>query len=465
MHTDHARQPAVAGMFYPADPKTLRTMVEGFLEQAPPVEQMDPVALVAPHAGFVYSGYTAACAYKSLSRASPKAPRRVFLLGPSHRVWLEGASVGSYDAYVTPLGRVPVDLEAVACLASRPDMTREDAPHAMEHSLETQLPFLQVTLVNFRIVPIVYGEMSGGHLADLLELCWRPGDLIIASTDLSHFHTYEQARQLDAQSNKAVLSRDPKAMEGCEACGNIGVRALLETARRRKWRPILADLRNSGDTAGDKKRVVGYASYLFYPEFGEGAMKKGVEMPYTDALPGLARDHLNRVLSGRPGVSSDQLIARWGGLQPLGACFVTLKSRGNLRGCIGTLSAHRSLAADLLANAVAAATQDPRFPPMTHAELAEVEIEISLLSQPEPFAYQDGDDLLRRLRPGVDGVILSHNGRRSTFLPQVWEQLPNPADFLTHLCQKAGLSGACWRQGAEIMVYTVKKIAESKGAA
>ncbi|MBF0341402.1 MAG: AmmeMemoRadiSam system protein B [Magnetococcales bacterium] len=469
---ERVRAPAVAGMFYPGEARALRNLVEGLLEQVPAVP-VEPVAVVAPHAGFVYSGLTAAHAYKGLAKASSLHPRRVFLIGPSHRVWLEGVSVGNYDAYATPLGRVPVDREGVECLASRPDVSREEEPHRLEHSLETQLPFLQVTLVNFRIVPLVYGEMSGGHLADLLAGCWKPEDLIVISTDLSHYHPYDEARRLDALSNAAVLARDPKAMAGCEACGNIGVRAVLETARRRRWRPLLADLRNSGDTAGDKNRVVGYASYLFYPEQAElsvaAPLPVAVPAPAPDpapapgtGLPELVREHLAATLSGTPGLSPAALTGRREELARPGACFVTLTRQGRLRGCIGSLVAHRPLAEDLLENGLSAATRDPRFPPVQADELAGLEIEVSLLSPPQPFPHQDGDELIRRLIPGVHGVILGKNGRRATFLPQVWEQLPDPVEFLTQLCRKAGLDGDCWRQGAQIQVYTVEKQLERK---
>ncbi|MBF0271470.1 MAG: AmmeMemoRadiSam system protein B [Magnetococcales bacterium] len=463
MNVERVRGPAVAGMFYPGDAPGLRSLVEGLLDQVPPVVQ-EPVAVVAPHAGFIYSGLTAAHAYKGLSRASATAPRRVFLIGPSHRVWLEGASVGNYDAYVTPLGRIPVDREGVECLASRPDVTRDEAPHRLEHSLETQLPFLQVTLIHFRIIPIVYGEMSGGHLADLLEQCWKPGDLIVISTDLSHYHPYDEARRLDARSNEAILARDTKEITSCEACGNVGVQAMLETARRRRWKPVLMDLRNSGDTAGDKQRVVGYASYLFYPETGDRAVvtPKVGESRSGVGLPELVRAHLASILAGGRGLSTSAVSAQWAELAKPGACFITLTDQGALRGCIGSLVAHRPLAEDLLENGVSAATRDPRFAPVSVEELERLSIEVSLLSPPEPFPHRDGEDLIRRLKPGVHGVILSKQGRRATFLPQVWEQLPNPEAFLSHLCRKAGLDGECWRAGAEIQVYTVEKRLENK---
>ncbi|MEO5332487.1 MAG: AmmeMemoRadiSam system protein B [Magnetococcus sp. YQC-5] len=465
MKTDRIRPPAVAGMFYPGDAKELRAMVQKLLNQAPPVTAPDPVAMVVPHAGFVYSGLTAACAYKALAPAPKQAPRRVFLLGPSHRVWLDGASVGNYEAFETPLGQIEVDQEVLECLAARPDISRDAVPHRQEHSLETQLPFLQMTLVNFKIIPIVYGEISGGHLADLVSFCWQPGDLIVASTDLSHHHSYDEARRLDGVSNQAVLTRDAKAMDSCEACGSMAVQAVLATARRHNWRPTLMDIRNSGDVTGDRQRVVGYASYLFHPEEEKQAdpmVRQPMDSDHSAMWPSLARDQLTRTLNGQSGLAISALKARWPELAQPGACFVTLKDRGGLRGCIGTLEAHRPLGEDLLENTVAAALRDPRFPPLTAAELPDIEIEVSILTPPEPFLHQDGEDLVQRLRPGVHGVILRKHGRRATFLPQVWEQLPDPRDFLEHLCHKAGLDGSCWRQGAEILVYTVKKSLESK---
>ncbi|MBF0125759.1 MAG: AmmeMemoRadiSam system protein B [Magnetococcales bacterium] len=463
MKTERVRAPAVAGMFYPGEAGELRNLVRTLLAQAPEVKA-DPVAMVVPHAGFIYSGRTAACAYKSLPAAPAHAPRRVFLLGPSHRVPLRGVSVGDYTAYGTPLGPVEVDQEAVARLAARPHVSTDDAAHRLEHSLETQLPFLQETLVHFRIVPIVYGDTSGQALAELLASCRRPDDLIVVSTDLSHFHPYEEARLRDARSNEAVLSLDPRAMDTCEACGNPGVQALLTTALRHNWQPTLADLRNSGDTAGDRKRVVGYASYLFHPAAGQPEHHAPGSSRFAVALPGVVREHLLRSLGGEKGLSATLLTNRWPELARPGACFITIKKQGTLRGCIGTLAAHRPLAEDLLDNTLSAALRDPRFPPVTREELPGIEIEVSLLSPPEPFPHRDGADLAARLRPGVHGVILGKNGRRGTFLPQVWEQLPDPEAFLSQLCQKAGLEGSCWRQGAEIQVYTVEKIPEIKRA-
>ncbi|MBF0370600.1 MAG: AmmeMemoRadiSam system protein A [Magnetococcales bacterium] len=179
-------------------------------------------------------------------------------------------------------------------------------------------------------------------------------------------------------------------------------------------------------------------------------------------LPTILRGHLEKVLRGEEGISPDQLLAQDESLGVQGASFITLTQAGQLRGCIGTVQAHRSLARDLLDNAVAAATRDPRFSALRAEQLADVRIEVSLLTPPEPFPYRDGLDLLKRLQPGVHGVILRKGQRRATFLPQVWQQLPDAKTFLTHLCLKAGLMEGCWQEGVDILVYTVEKFLEEK---
>jgi hypothetical protein len=257
------RPSAVAGAFYPDHPETLRRMIGDYLQQASPAEP-SPCAMVAPHAGYIYSGYTAACAYRTLVPAPESNPRRVILVGPSHRVFLEGVSVGNYGAFQTPLGTVPLDGAAVATLVAEPDVSNDPVPHQWEHALEVHLPFLQETLGHFRLVPMVFGRIDGARLAALILKIWQPDDLIVVSSDLSHFHPYATARKLDGQCHQAMLKQDLHAIQDCDACGNTGMTALLHLAHRHHWRTSLADYRNSGDTAGDKHRVVGYASYLFH---------------------------------------------------------------------------------------------------------------------------------------------------------------------------------------------------------
>lgn len=465
---NNVREPAVAGTFYPKDPQTLRAMIQKFLAEVNTPTGEEPLAMVAPHAGYIYSGLTAAHGYHRLKPAPAHHPKRVFLFAPSHRVYQEGVSVGNYSAFATPLGEVPVDMDMVARLAKLPDVTTNPASHQTEHSLEVHLPFLQETLVNFHLVPMVYGDISGGHLADILAKFWQPGDLLIASSDLSHYFPYDQAKRLDAKCHEAMVSGDPKTMDHCDACGNKGMSALVEFGRRQRWQAHLVDYRNSGDTAGDKNRVVGYASYVFYPK--EPLKNTTPPQSTTDPaagfrqedLPALARNHLEAFLEGRP-VTPDK--REWSRKNPqlanLGACFVTLTKKGRLRGCIGTLEAHRNLLDDLLENTVAAATRDPRFRPLVRKELDEVSLEVSILTPAVKLNYENTDDLLTKLKPGIHGVILSQGGKHATFLPQVWEQLPDKPTFLTHLCQKAGMDGNCWKHKPDIQLYTVTKLKES----
>jgi AmmeMemoRadiSam system protein B len=268
------RQPAVAGSFYPAQADGLRTMVQQFLQQAHGSASR-PCAVVAPHAGYVYSGHTAGYAYRPWLDApreaggDASAPLRILLIGPSHRVAFEGVSVGPYDAFMTPLGRIDVDVETTRRMVQQePDVISHPAPHQAEHALEVQLPFLQEVFGpaggSVRIVPMVVGRMAPQRLAELLEKYRQPGDLLVCSSDLSHYYAYDEARQRDAACHRAVAERDPQGMAVCEACGNTGMSALLHLARHHDWQTTLADYRTSGDTAGDRNRVVGYATYLFH---------------------------------------------------------------------------------------------------------------------------------------------------------------------------------------------------------
>ncbi|MEG3641038.1 AmmeMemoRadiSam system protein B [Magnetococcus sp. PR-3] len=451
------RPPAVAGMFYPGEENELRQLVQNLLKQAPQLHSHEPRAFVAPHAGYRYSGLTAAYAYKTLQAAKKEKPRRVFLIGPSHRVYLEGASLGRYDAYKTPLGLIELDLALIERMVkNEPDLSADPAAHAQEHSLEVHLPFLQEQLKHFTLVPMVFGKMEPSRVAEILAKYSEEEDLIVGSSDLSHFYDYDKAVALDTTCNKALLDMDLETMASCEACGNIAIRALMQTAQKKGWQPELADYRNSGDTAGDKSRVVGYASYLFMEE-----TPVAEKAPDLSALPGLVRTHLQGVLEGKAGMDVQALAKRDPMFEQPGATFITLTKNGQLRGCIGSLQAHRTLADDLLANGVSAALKDPRFPAVTREELDDLRVEVSLLTEPVKLVYSDTQDLLHKLKPGVHGVILSMGMRRGTFLPQVWEQLPTTEQFLNHLCKKAGLDGQCWKNNPEISVYTVEKVKEA----
>lgn len=259
-----ARNPAVAGLFYPDDPAALSAQVISLLSAAPEPGDRTVRALIVPHAGYVYSGATAAAAYRCLEQAAGTV-RRVVLLGPAHRVYLQGMAVPSVAAFRTPLGEIPVDREAVQRLLGLPDVVEADAPHALEHSLEVQLPFLQTVLGAFSLVPVVVGECPPERVAAVIEALWeesgRAADtLFVVSSDLSHFLPYERARTMDAATSRRIRSCEA-VLTPEDACGARAVNGLLVFAARHGLQVRQLDLRNSGDTAGDRSSVVGYGSY------------------------------------------------------------------------------------------------------------------------------------------------------------------------------------------------------------
>ncbi len=259
------RPPAVAGSFYSGDPQELLASVTGYLADAARVADAapPPKAVIVPHAGYVYSGPVAAAVYAGL-RPLRNAIERVVLLGPSHRLALEGLATTSAEVFRTPLGDVPVDREALERALALPQVTVLDAAHAHEHSLEVQLPFLQHVLGEFRLAPFSVGDASPDEVAEVLELLWGgPETLIVISSDLSHYRDYETARRLDAVTTRAIEELRPEGLDEESACGRVPVRGLLVVAKRRGLAAETLDVRNSGDTAGPRDQVVGYGAYAF----------------------------------------------------------------------------------------------------------------------------------------------------------------------------------------------------------
>lgn len=257
------RPAAVAGFFYPDDPRVLQTQLAEMISAAVPLEVVtEPKALIVPHAGYVYSGPVAAAAYRSLLPLRERI-RRVVLIGPAHRMAVQGLALPAAQAFSTPLGVVPVDRDAWHALRQRADVQLDDRPHEFEHCLEVQLPFLQSVLDSFTIVPLLAGQASAAQVAAVVEALWGgPETLIVISSDLSHYHTYEQARTGDRSAVDQILRLHP-VLDHEQACGATPINGLLQVAARHGLEPHLLDLRNSGDTAGDRSRVVGYASIAF----------------------------------------------------------------------------------------------------------------------------------------------------------------------------------------------------------
>ncbi len=461
-----------AGKFYPADSAELRKTIAGLIAEARrdavPLPADRPLrAIVMPHAGYIYSGLAAAHAMLALEGRHFK---RVVLLGPDHRVGLRGCAVTDARAWQTPLGRVPVD-DAARGLDRR---YRAFAPNAtsdaLEHCLEVELPFLQVQLGKFTIVPIVMGQADVQEVARIVDTLLDGDTLLVVSSDLSHYLPYHEAVARDRRTVSAVVSLDDGALAGCRncACGRDPLRVLISLARRHDWQTKLLYINNSGDTAGDRDRVVGYAAIAF---LGENAMTTETDdtavlnQEQGMALVKLVRHTIAEKLGLKKAPLSEEVraVLAQDALQARRGTFVTLKIGGQLRGCIGNIAAAGTIVDGVRQNAVNAAFRDPRFAPLTAAEFDDVDIEVSILTEPKPLAFSDARDLLSRLRPKKDGVIIRRGSAGATFLPQVWEQLPKPEEFLSHLCLKAGMPADAWkRPGLEVLTYQVQYFEEGK---
>jgi hypothetical protein len=257
------REPAVAGMFYPDDPATLRRMIDDFLSEATTNNAPPPKAIIAPHAGYIYSGPVAASAYARLRTIRHKITR-VVLLGPSHRVAFAGLAASSATFFRTPLGDIPLDTSVIDTLDDLPQLHLLDQAHLQEHSLEVHLPFLQMSLDHFQLIPLVVGDATAEEVAEVLERLWGGEEtLIVISSDLSHYHDYATAQHLDSKTATAIEEFKAEGISSDGACGRNPVKGLLLLARRKGMRVETLDLRNSGDTAGPRDQVVGYGAWAF----------------------------------------------------------------------------------------------------------------------------------------------------------------------------------------------------------
>ena len=441
------RPAAVAGLFYPSQPEALRDMVAKQLKEAGGAHVAGRIrGLVSPHAGYVYSGIVAAAGYRQVDPSF----KTVILLGPSHRFPLKGASIPDLKAYRTPLGDVPV---AKLAFTLQDEPLVESVPHAhsREHSLEVQLPFLQLILEDFHIVPILNNNADPEALAAILAPHVGEDTLVVASSDLSHYHSYEKAVSLDRLFTAAVPALKFSDLSQCEACGKQAVLTLMHIAKIKGWDGLFIDYKNSGDTAGSKDQVVGYASIAFVDR-KEASKRMNETLPTKDrkALLQLARSAIEAKLVKGARVERPAPLSP--ALKEVCGCFVTLHKHGQLRGCIGSIEPVSPLVECVESNAKNAAFRDPRFSPLSREELADIEIEVSVLSVPQRLDFTDGEDLKRQLQPLVHGVILSRGFNRSTFLPQVWKQLPDKEQFLGHLCQKGGMPQKAWQDPADTKV-------------
>jgi AmmeMemoRadiSam system protein B/AmmeMemoRadiSam system protein A len=459
MINNHQRSAAVAGSFYPGRKSELVMAVDKMLARAVEKDAKSgraspvtvPKALIVPHAGYQYCGEIAASAYATILAARNRISR-VVLLGPAHRVLVQGVAMSSADYFLTPLGQIPLDTALIRqCVSRFPFVSINDESHREEHSLETQLPFIQRGLEQFSLVPFVVGNATPEQVAQCLAFLWGNEEtLILVSSDLSHFLPYDEARQIDLFTSRAIVNLNPDPIGSHHACGQTGIRALLQIAQKKKLEGRQLDLGNSGDTAGPRDQVVGYGGFGFYPDCNRFNDQQRSELT---RIAWSAIDHgLNY---GR------QLILSLDGYGSLfiepAASFITFTTaEGKLRGCMGNLSGSEPLLHSISNNAFNAGFTDPRFDPLTIEERVQTHLEISVLSQWTRLEGDSEEEILAGVRPFIDGLILIENHRRGTFLPSVWKSISDPEEFLRQLKGKAGLDGDYWSDAIEVYRYTTE---------
>jgi len=464
----NVRKPVIAGTWYPGDPGDLTRDIKEYLKKVPgDGVRGRVVGLISPHAGYVYSGQIAAHGYKVIQGQHFDS---VIVIGPSHRSLFRGASVYPNGGYETPLGVVPVDGDlAGRIIGHGGGIAYQPQAHIQEHSIEIQLPFLQVVLGKFSFVPIVMGDQDRRACEELAEAIFKAvkGNkvLIVGSSDLSHFHSYDKAVKLDRRVVDLVQKMDTDGLlenlesGSCEACGGGPMVVTMMVARKLGSAGVkILKYANSGDVTGDRGRVVGYLSAAVYvdnPSSGSrisgnpAAAGAGLSEEEKKALLEYARSTIACRLQGKPlpSLSSDS-----GAAQEKRGAFVSLKKQGRLRGCIGYIEARKPLAQAVSDMALAAAFNDPRFPPLKREELADLDIEISVLTPLKKI--NDINDI----KVGQHGLYVVRGFQSGLLLPQVateyrWDRLT----FLKETCYKAGLPADAWKdEKTEIYTFSAE---------
>ncbi len=457
--SQRVREPVFAGSWYPSDSLSLYDMVGSYLGASKKRDlEGDLVALWVPHAGYSFSGAIAGEAFKQIEGRTFET---VIVMGPSHQYYFEGISVDDRGFYKTPLGLVPIDtVLADQFKSASSNLYYRPQAHSAEHSIEVELPFLQRALGSFKLVPVVFGNVSLQDVKDcsdaLTEMLGTRSRLLVISADLSHYHTYERARELDLAAIDAIKRLDAQDLaeklneKKAEIDAPGAAMAAIMTLQALGAKSFeLLEYANSGDVMGDKSRVVGYAALAgTVPSWSGSQLTRAGERE----LLRIARASIEAVVLGReiPEFVTEDAVLK-------GNCgaFVTITKEGMLRGCIGYVLPVMSLSQAVSQAAVSAATKDARFPPLSPSELDKVHLEISVLTPPRPVKD------VSEIQVGKDGLIVRMGNRSGLLLPQVassrgWDR----TTFLQETCKKAGLPADAWKSGAQVYAFNARVFGE-----
>ncbi|MBD3344543.1 MAG: AmmeMemoRadiSam system protein B [Chitinivibrionales bacterium] len=453
---ESVRKAVFAGSWYEGDPQALRHSIENYITSQAGVRS-SPRLLISPHAGHPFSGPVAGKGYGTMNRDI----KTVILLGPSHRVMVQGVSIPDVDYYETPLGKIPLDKNIISELRKHPMVGSNTRAHSQEHCLEIQLPFLQTAIDSFTLVPMLMSNVDPEAIAGYIRPYVDETTLVVASSDFAHVNSADQCKKLDKRSIETIMDQDPNGF--IEACGETPIRVLLYLSKHLGLKPIVLDARNSQEivNAPESGYTVGYASIVFVKKDENGGTSEDKEKRENESivkeldggdkafLLNLARRAFEAAVKGAPPPEPSDIpdVAK----QDVG-CFVTLHKHGELRGCIGYIEGIKPLYEAIIDNAKNAALRDHRFRPVRPEELDEIKVEVSVLTRPDPVSYNDPSELLNKIVAGKDGIILNKGGHQSTYLPQVWEQIPDKKTFLEYLSRKAGMPSDGWKT-AEVKRY------------
>jgi len=427
------KPPSVAGKFYTNDKEELQEQLNQFVQRNRKDYEYSARAIIVPHAGHYYSGQIASEGFQYLD----KNVKNVFIFAPAHYVPVENIALSSYDKWSTPLGEIDVNQQINDELNEKFYCNFYDEAFSSEHAVEVQVPFLQISHKNIKIVPILIGGAEYEKITEIIDYYWEnPENAFVISSDLSHFHHSDVARKMDDLTALMIETNDITEFSPKQACNAQGVCSLINFAKNKNYSLIRVDMKNSGDITNDTSSVVGYGSWILY----EGEKTKFIKSFFSDLCVDICKKTILNGLREKELQKPNDFPKIPAVLEENGACFVTLEINEKLRGCIGSIVAHQPLIEDLIKNAHNSAFSDPRFNPLGMDEFENISIAISLLSAPLKMQFSDESDLLSQLKPFIDGLIIKDGGYQAVYLPSVWEQLPGKAMFLNSLKMKAGLN-------------------------
>lgn len=449
-----------AGSFYPENPEELNNLLNSYKKNIK-IEYKSK-AIIAPHAGIYYSGHAAMAAFQHF-----EANENIFIIAPSHHHEFNNIALPEYTYFDTPLGSLEVNNRLINDIAQKFPCIISNDIFDSEHAIEVQLPFIQNLFLpktqsaidfvkgiknigrKFRIIPILIGNCDYRLISDLISAYWENSSFIISS-DLSHYYTGEECRQIDTYTATIIETGKLDCFQRQQACGLVGIMGLVDFANNNDCSLIRTMLYHSGDISGDNNKVVGYGSWFLYTD----TKNDYIERFYSKYIINLAKASLIAAINNEEFIPKDipQVLTQYG------ASFVTLKYKNQLRGCIGSVYPTKPLVLDLIDNAKSAGFEDSRFAPISIEEFANLEVSVSLLSSIERINFKDERDLLSKIYP--HGIILAERERRAVYLPVVWEQLPERDIFLNSLKEKAGLPPNYFSRTLEAYKFSATSITE-----